>query len=99
MDLSDKMSDKMSSVSNSSKFSVSSQIVNKKQDCQIAAMRLAMIAAGLDPDALLSDPNPDLDLVGEEEMEVDGAKSKKRSPSGSPDGKAWDSINSGSVSD
>ena len=34
-------------------------------------------------------------------MEVDVAKSKskKRLPSGSPDGKLWDSINTGSVSD
>ena len=39
------------SVSNSSKFSIKSQIVIAKQDETIAAMRRAMIAAGLDPDA------------------------------------------------
>ena len=59
-DNSDKMSDRMSSVSNSSKFSVKSQQVIAIQDSQISKMRKMMIAAGLDPDA---DPGVDLEQV------------------------------------
>ena len=46
---------RMSSVSNSSKFSVKSQHVIAEQNSQIAHMRRIMIAAGIDPDA---DPDP-----------------------------------------
>ena len=42
----------MSSVSKSSNFSLKSQQYIAKQDGQMAAMRKAMIAAGLDPDLL-----------------------------------------------
>ena len=52
----------MSSVSNSSKFSIKSQLIIKKQDGQIAAMRKVMIAAGLDPDAMVSEPG---EVLGE----------------------------------
>ena len=47
----EKESDQMSSVSNSSKFSIRSQKVIADQDSQISRMRSIMIAAGLDPDA------------------------------------------------
>ena len=95
--------DRMSSISRCSNFSLKSQQYIAKQDTQMAAMRRAMIAAGLDPDAVLV-PDPDLDPDSEPkmnevtEMEVD-ARSKKRLPSGSPEGKLSDSTNSGSVSD
>ena len=75
-------SDKMSSVSRCSNFSLKSQQYIAKQDCQMAKMKKAMIAAGLDPDLVLADSNAE---VG---MEVD-ASTKKRLPSGSPDGKLW----------
>ena len=95
--------DRMSSISRCSNFSLKSQQYIAKQDTQMAAMRRAMIAAGLDPDAVLV-PDPNLDPDSEPkmnqvtEMEV-GARSKKRLPSGSPEGKLSDSTNSGSVSD
>ena len=49
------MSDKMSSLSNSSKFSVKSQQVIAKQNVQIAAMRKMLVDAGIDPDAFPSE--------------------------------------------
>ena len=45
----------MSSVSKSSNFSLKSQQYIAKQDGQMAAMRKAMIVAGLDPDLVLAD--------------------------------------------
>ena len=56
---------------------------------------LKTIYAGLDPDAVIS-------VAGNEEdqdMEVDVTKTnKKRLPSGSPDGKLWESVDSIKIS-
>ena len=46
------MSDRMSSVSNSSKFSVRSQQVIAAQDVTIAAMRKLLVEAGIDPNSI-----------------------------------------------
>ena len=61
LDKSDK-SDRMSSVSQCSNFSLKSQLYIAKQDGQMAAMRRAMVAAGLDPD---------MAIANEDGMEVD----------------------------
>ena len=80
----------MSSVSRSSRISAKSQVIIAAQDGQIAAMRAAMIAAGLDPDLIL--PVPVTNESVTELMEVDVATNpKKRMPSGSPDGKEEES--------
>ena len=87
------MSDKMSSVSNSSKFSIKLQQVMAKQDGQIAAMRKMLIDAGVSADV------DDMD-AGAGAMEIDladpdsVANSRKRLPSGSPEGKVWGQSNS-----
>ena len=47
-------SDRMSSVSQCSNFSIKSQQYIAKQDGQMAAMRKAMFAAGLDPDMVIA---------------------------------------------
>ena len=71
----------MSSVSRSSRISAKSQVIIAAQDGQIAAMRAAMIAAGLDPDLIL--PVPVTNESVTELMEVDVATNpKKRMPSG-----------------
>ena len=78
-------SDKMSIVSKCSNFSLKFQQYIAKQDGQMAAMRKAMIAAGLDPDLVMA--GADADAVENEGMEVDvtaATNSKKRLPSGSP---------------
>ena len=49
----------------------------------MAAMRKAMVAAGLDPDMVIANDD------GMEVDEVD-VSTKKRLPSGSPEGKNWD---------
>ena len=67
----------MLSVSKCSNFSLKSQQYIAKQDCQMGAMRRAMIAAGLDPDAVLPDGSGAGELV---HMDVDSSKSKKRLP-------------------
>ena len=85
--MSDMMSDRMSSVSNSSKFSIKSQQVIAEQGATIAkkdetidAMRSMLIKAGIDPDAIQTQ---DRDSTSTEiNMEVD-VNSKKRLPSGS----------------
>ena len=83
-----KESDRMSSVSNSSKFSVKSQQVIAAQDEKIALMKALLAKAGIDPDSVSSELDPT--------MEVDSAlNSKKRLPSGSPRG----SSESGSYND
>ena len=83
-------SDRMSSVSNSSKFSVKSQQVIAEQDAQIAMMRRMLVGAGIDPDVPPSGALPPGGQVLET-MEIDTAtNSKKRLPSGSPVGKNWD---------
>ena len=87
-DNSDNKSDKMSSVSNCSNFSLKSQQYIAKQDGQMAVMRKAMIAAGLDPDLVLADEQ-DLTDAGVMDVDVD-TSSKKRLPSGSPSGKHYD---------
>ena len=85
------MSDKMSSVSNSSKFSVKSQQVIAAQDEKIAMMRRLLAENGIDPDSI---PPPG------ENMEVDDTtNAKKRMPSGSPEGKHWESTDSSSDSE
>ena len=85
------MSDKMSSVSNSSKFSVKSQQVIAAQDEKIAMMRKLLAENGIDPDSI---PPPG------ENMEVDDTtNAKKRMPSGSPEGKHWESTDSSSDSE
>ena len=73
-------SDRMSSVSNSSKFSVKSQQVIAAQDEKIALMKALLAKAGIDPDSV-SSLSSELDPT----MEVDSVlNSKKRLPSGSP---------------
>ena len=51
----DDKSDRMSSVSKCSNFSLKSQRYIAMQDGQMAAMRRAMVAAGLDPDLIDND--------------------------------------------
>ena len=80
-----RMSDIMSSVSNNSKFSIKLQLIIKKQDGQIAAMRKVMIAAGLDPDAIVSEPGEVLGEVSDIQyvrhahyrLYIQGVKAKK----------------------
>ena len=60
LDEADDKSDKMSSVSKCSNFSLKSQQYIAKQDCQMAVMRKAMIAAGLDPDLVLAEADAEL---------------------------------------
>ena len=86
--------DRMSSVSNTSKFSIKFQIHIAKQDDTIATMRRIMIAAGLDPDvapALGPEVLVLADALESCPMDVsvstNSKNSKKRLPSGSPDGK------------
>ena len=87
-------------MSKCSNFSLKSQQYIARQDIQMEAMKKAMIAAGLDPDAVVIPVDLAVfGLVRGETTDMDGVKSKKRLPSGSPDGKLWDSVNSGSVSD
>ena len=77
------LGDRMSSVVNLSKFSVKSQKVIAEQDSQIARMRQMMIAAGLDPDAA---QDPGLSS-GHSSGGLMPVNTKKRMPSGSPEGK------------
>ena len=84
---SDDKSDRMSSVSQCSNFSIKLQQYIAKQDGQMAAMRKAMVAAGLDPDMVIANDG------GMEVDEVD-VSTKKRLPSGSPEGKNWDASGS-----
>ena len=71
--MSDKMSSRISSVSNSSKFSIKSQQVIaaqdetiSKQDDKILKMRKMLVEAGIDPDSVLpaaaTDENVGMDL-------------------------------------
>ena len=77
------LGDRMSSVVNLSKYSVKSQKVIAEQDSQIARMRQMMIAAGLDPDAA---QDPGLSS-GHSSGGLMPVNTKKRMPSGSPEGK------------
>jgi hypothetical protein len=84
-----------SNLSNVSKFSLKSQAHIAQQDVTIAAMRSAMLAAGLDPDAVM----PVQASPGSKTMEVCDSpvnNPKKRLPSGSPDVKIY---NAGEDSD
>ena len=75
LDEADDKSDKMSSVSKCSNFSLKSQQYIAKQDCQMAVMRKAMIAAGLDPDLVLAEADAEVEVVMDMEVDV---TSKKR---------------------
>ena len=86
-----------SNMSSLSKFSIKSQAHIAQQDVTIAAMRSAMLAAGLDPDSVVPiqvGPGSGIMDICNKPTATPTANSKKRMPSGSPDVK-----NSGSCSD
>ena len=63
------MSDRMSSVSKSSNFYLKSQQYIAKQDGQMAAVRKAMIAAGLDLDLVLADASDVMEVAAGVDVE------------------------------